>query len=175
MANIAITHRELYLVYKNNLVPRKERKQCVLKFLVTEYGLKDNELISRLKSLLDSRFFNNLTKRISITKKHKRGYKEFETSNSSWLRENFVFSPEENNLGPAGGKSNVAPLLLFVYLLFLILGFLFGLIVCLFNSVSRLLFFVSLPFCFFLRCRYGYLVPRKQVLNCLNADWRPSF
>lgn len=105
MAAISISHRELYLVYKsNNLLPRLQRKQCVLQFLVKEYSLIKKELILQLKSRLDTSFFNNLIKKMAIIKRKRRGYKDFEMSHSSWLEENFVFSPEENNSRPSEGR-----------------------------------------------------------------------
>lgn len=105
MNTISIAHRELYLIYKsNNLIPLIERKKCVLQFLLREYGLRKKEAIQQLKIRLERSFFNNLIKRISVGKTKKRGYVDFELSNSSWLRENFVFKFEPKGLEPVASK-----------------------------------------------------------------------
>lgn len=127
MANIAIPHRELYLVYKNNnLLPQIQRKQSVLHFLVREYGLTGNDLILQLKSRLETSFFNNLKKRLSVARRKRRGYERFEMSNSSWLQGNFVFSPEKNNPRPVAGRWNFyhlkLPRLFIVLLIFVFLS-----------------------------------------------------
>lgn len=101
MVVFKIKNLVLYTIVKNNYYnsDEKNRQNIVLKYLIREQGIPDDEvIIDSLKKKLRNTFFNNLNQRLKKMKKNKKGLNHFENKESTWLNMDFHFNHKcENN------------------------------------------------------------------------------